>query len=189
MAAGDELSFGGRGPFEHEIPQIVAAVAADADADAGEALARKADDDAFQAVVAAGRPAGADADGTAGKVDIVAQHEHMGGGDAVVARGGADGAARQVHIGQRLHQQHRLPGQQSGAGQRLELLALDGRTALGGDVVERLVAAVVPCGGILLAWVAEAGDDELGLLSEQHGGVSSFGGGRAAVGDASVFFG
>ena len=79
---------------------------ADADADAGEILPAQPGDDALQAVVPARRAGGTDAQLAGGLRNVIAQHQHMVGGNLEKARHRGDGIAGEVHVGQGFQQHH-----------------------------------------------------------------------------------
>ena len=81
-AVGEGLGVVGRELAQHPVGQIVvrAGLCAHADADAGEVLAAEAGDDALEAVVAARRAGGPDAQFAGVLGDVVAEDDDMVGG-------------------------------------------------------------------------------------------------------------
>ncbi len=94
------------------------------------------------------------------QVELVMEHHDVAEIELVEARGFAHGAARLVHEGLGLEQQHRLPPEPPLGGNAGEALAPSGEVMRGGDGVNRHEADIVTVEGVFLARIAEA-DKEL----------------------------
>ena len=124
--------------------------------DAGELVCAQVGDDIFQAVVAPGAAAGADAELAQGQGHVVGDDQHSLRRDLVEAAGQLDRLAAQVHIGLGLEHQHplALDGDLAGEGPVAELA--EPRPLPAGEPVSGHKADVVAGVLIVLARIAQA---------------------------------
>ena len=91
------------------------------------------------------------------QIELVVDHQHLGGLDPEEARHHLHRPAARVHVALRQHQPR--PARLVAADQRLELAVLaQHRAALRGQPLDEPEARVVPGGGVLVARIAEADD-------------------------------
>ena len=160
-AVGEGLGVVGREPAQHPVGQIVvrAGLCAHADADAGEVLAAETGDNALEAVVAARRAGGPDAQLAGVLGDVVAQDDDVVGRDLEEARQRADGVAREVHISQGLQEHDLVAVCLALPPQALKLGLGDGDAPLAGQIVQRGKACVVTGAVVFRLRIAEAGNE------------------------------
>ena len=114
-----------------------------ADADAGEVVPAQPGNDALQAVVPARRAGGTDAQLAGCLRNVIAQHQHMVGGDLEKARQRRDGIAGKVHVGQGFQQHHLVAIHLALAPQALKLGFADADAPFARQRVQRGKARVV----------------------------------------------
>ena len=160
IPVGHGLGIVGRELAQHPVGQIVvrAGLGSDAEADAGEVLAAEAGDDALQAVVAARRTGGPDAELAGVLGDIVAQDDDVVSGDFEEARQRGDGVARKIHVGQGLEQHDLVAVHIPLAPQALKFGFADRDAPLGGEGVQRGEPGVVAGAVVFGLRVAQPGD-------------------------------
>ena len=160
-AVGEGLGVVGRELAQHPVGQIVvrAGLCAHADADAGEVLAAEAGDDALEAVVAARRAGGPDAQLAGVLGDVVAQDDDVVRRDLEEARQRADGVAREIHISQGLQEHDLVAVYLALPPQALKLGLGDGDAPLAGQIVQRGKACVVTGAVVFRLRISEAGNE------------------------------
>ena len=94
------------------------------------------------------------------EIELVMEHHHVGEIELVEAHRLADGAARRVHEGPGLEQQHLLIAELAFGGGALEALAPGGKAMRRGDGVDRHEAHIVTVERVFRPGIAEA-DEEL----------------------------
>ena len=146
--------------------------AAHADLHAGELVGAQVGDDVFQAVVAPGGAAAADAELALGQGDVVRDDQDPLRGDLIEPGGLPHGFAGEVHVGHGLHQQDGLAAELGRVGQGLIFYPLDGDVGSVSQLVYHEEADVMAGPVILGTGVAQTDDDPLdrsGVLKRKHG--------------------
>ena len=129
-------------------------------------------DDVFQAVVAPGGAAAADAELALGQGDVVRDDQNPLRGDLIEPGGLPHGFAGEVHVSHGLHQQDGLAAELGRVGQGLIFYPLDGDVGSVSQLVYHEEADVVAGPVILGTGVAQTDDDPLdrsGVLKRKHG--------------------
>ena len=160
VAVGHGLDVVGRELAQHPVGQIVvgAGLGTHTDADAGKVLAAQPGDDALQAVVAACRAGGPDAQLAGGLGDVVAQDDDVVGRDLEEAGQRGDGVARKVHVGQGLEQHDLVAVHLALAPQALEFGFADRDAPFARQMVQRGKTGIVAGAVVLGLRVAQTGD-------------------------------
>ena len=112
-----------------------------------------------QAVVPVVAASPLEPDGAERKVQLIVDHHDPPGGDPVVARQAGHGATGEVHVGQRLAEGDRLPGQAPLRGRRPELARAEPGADPLGQHVRHHGADVVPVAGVAGPGIAQPGNE------------------------------
>src|SRR6185369_8251191 len=135
------------------------ALAADADAEAGEALRAEGLDDRAHAVVGAGRAARLDAQLADGEIDFVENDHQIVGRIEIRVHQQPHRIAGKIHVRQRLGHLHRAAADAALAGHRLLFVSADLDAELLREGVDDHPARVVARSGVTLSRIAEADDE------------------------------